>query len=88
MADKRTVELFSAGCAACQDAIEIVNKAACPSCEVIVHDMKDIQVVRRAKELGIRSVPAVVIDGKLAACCSGRGVDERVLRAAGLGRAL
>jgi len=38
--------------------------------------------------LGIRSVPAVVIDGKLADCCAGRGVDETVLRAAGLGRAL
>src|SRR6516165_10103619 len=45
-------------------------------------------VARRAKSLGIRSVPAVVIDGKLADCCAGRGVDETVLRAAGLGRAL
>jgi hypothetical protein len=88
MAAKRKVEVFSAGCATCHEAIEIVKKAACSSCEVIVHDMKDIQVVRRAKELGIQSVPAVVIDGKLAACCSGRGVDEQVLRAAGLGRAL
>lgn len=88
MAVRRKVEVFSAGCAACQEAIEMVNKAACPSCEVIVHDMTDIQVVRRAKELGIRSVPAVVIDGKLAACCSGRGLDEQVLRAAGSGRAL
>jgi len=88
MATKRKVEVFSAGCATCHEAIEIVNKAACSSCEVVVHDMKDVQVVRRAKELGIRSVPAVVIDGKLAACCSGRGVDEQVLRAAGLGKAL
>jgi hypothetical protein len=88
MAAKRKVEIFSAGCATCQDAIEIVNKSACSSCEVIVHDMKDIEVVRRAKELGIRSVPAVAIDGKLASCCSGRGVDEQVLRAAGLGKAL
>ena len=88
MAARRKVEVFSAGCAACQEAIEMVNKASCSSCEVIVHDMKNIQVVRRAKELGIRSVPAVVIDGKLADCCSSRGVDEQVLRAAGLGRAL
>jgi hypothetical protein len=27
-------------------------------------------------------VPAVVIDGKLAACCAGRGPDEHVLRSA------
>jgi hypothetical protein len=50
--------------------------------------MKDINVARRAKSLGIRSVPSVVIDGKLADCCAGRGVDEQVLRAAGLGKAL
>jgi hypothetical protein len=40
----------------------------------------------RAKSLGIRSVPAVVIDGTLAACCAGRGPDEATLRAAGLGQ--
>jgi hypothetical protein len=50
--------------------------------------MKDINVASRAKALGIRSVPSVVIDGKLADCCSGRGVDVQVLRAAGLGKAL
>jgi hypothetical protein len=55
---------------------------------VTIHDMKDINVAKRAKSLGIRSVPSVVIDGKLADCCSGRGVDEQVLRAAGLGKAL
>ena len=88
MATKRKIEVFSAGCDACKDVIEMVQRAACPSCEVTVQDMKDIGVARRAKSLGIRSVPSVVIDGKLADCCSGRGVDEQVLRAAGLGRAL
>jgi hypothetical protein len=53
---------------------------------VIVHDMRKVEVAERAKGLGIRSVPAVVIEGKLAACCAGRGVDVAVLRAAGLGR--
>ena len=48
--------------------------------------MKDPGVASRAKSLGIRSVPAVVIDGKLADCCAGRGPDEAVLRAAGLGQ--
>lgn len=40
----------------------------------------------RAKGLGIRAVPAVVIDGKLADCCTGRGPEEATLRAAGLGQ--
>lgn len=35
--------------------------------------------------MGVISVPAVVIDGKLADCCAGRGPDEKVLRAAGMG---
>ena len=88
MATKRKIEIFSAGCAACNEAIETVKRAACPSCEVTVHNMKNMDVAKRAKSLGIRSVPSVVIDGKLADCCTGRGVDVQVLRAAGLGRAL
>jgi hypothetical protein len=88
MAEKRKIEIFSAGCAACNEVIEMVRHAAGQSDEVTVHDMKNINVAKRAKSLGIRSVPSVVIDGRLADCCSGRGVDEQVLRAAGLGRAL
>ncbi len=83
---KRKIEVFSAGCPACEETIELVNRAACPSCEVSVLDMNDPQVVKRAKDLGIRSVPSVVIDGKLADCCAGRGPDETTLRAAGLGQ--
>ena len=86
MAAKRKIEVFSAGCTTCQDAIEVIQRAACPSCELIIHDMRDGEVAKRAKALGIRSIPAVVVEGKLAACCAGRGVDEAVLRAAGLGR--
>jgi hypothetical protein len=51
-----------------------------------VLDMHDPQVAGRAKGLGIRSVPAVVIDGKLADCCTVRGPHEATLRAAGLGQ--
>jgi hypothetical protein len=46
----------------------------------------DVTVAERAKSLGIASLPAVVIDGKVASCCAGRGVDIEALRAAGLGR--
>jgi len=84
MATKRTVEIFSAGCPACEETVTIVKQAACPSCEVTVLDMHNPEVARRAKSLGIRSLPAVVINGVLADCCAGRGVDEATLRAAGL----
>jgi hypothetical protein len=85
MAAKRKIEVYSAGCPACQDTIAMVKRAACPSCDVSVLDMNDPNVASRARSLGIRSVPAVVIDGKLADCCTGRGPDEATLRAAGLG---
>ena len=86
MADKRKIEIFSAGCSTCDEAVRLVESIACPSCDVTVLDMNDPNVTSRAKGLGIRSVPAVVIDGKLADCCSGRGPDEATLKAAGVGQ--
>jgi glutaredoxin len=86
MATKRKIEVFSAGCPACQETVALVNQVACPSCEVTVLDMKDPKVASRAKGLGIRSVPAVVIDDKLADCCMGHGPEEATLRADGLGQ--
>jgi glutaredoxin len=83
---KRKVEVFSAGCPACEEAVRLVRSIACPSCDVSVLDMKDARVAERAKALGIRSVPAVAADGKLAACCFGRGPDEAALHAAGIGQ--
>jgi glutaredoxin len=88
MATKRKIEVFSAGCPACEETVQLVNRIACPCCEVSVLDMKDTAVAKRAKSLGVRSVPAVVIDGKLADCCVGRGPEEAALRAAGVGQAL
>lgn len=88
MNQKRRIEIFSAGCPVCQNTIELVNELACTSCEISVPDMKDEQVAARAKKLGIRSVPAVAINGKLAECCVGRGTDESALRAAGVGQPL
>jgi hypothetical protein len=88
MAAKRKVEVFSAGCPVCQETVALVQQVACPSCDVSVLDMNDPNVAQRAKGLGIRSVPAVVIDGKLADCCQGRGPEEATLRAAGLGQTI
>lgn len=85
---KRKIEVFSAGCPVCEQTIELVHRVACPSCEVQVLDMRSPDVAKRAEGLGIRSVPAVVIDGQLAGCCTDRGPDEQTLRSAGLGKPL
>jgi hypothetical protein len=88
MNSKRKIEVFSAGCPVCLETIELVKGIACQSCEVSVLDMEDPDVASRAKSLGIRSVPAVAFDGKLADCCAGRGPEEATLRALGLGQPL
>ena len=85
MPKKRHIEVFSAGCSCCKETIELVRKTACQSCEVTVLDMRNPEVAARARHLGIRSVPAVVIDGKLADCCASRGPEIMTLQAAGFG---
>lgn len=84
----RKVEVFSAGCSLCEETITLVKRIGCLSCAVTVLDMKDRAVADRAKKLGLRSVPAVVVDGKLASCCAGRGPNESELHAAGIGQPL
>lgn len=82
MATRKKIEVFSAGCSTCKETIELISRIAGSSHEVVVHDMHKSEVASKAKQYGVRSVPAVVIDGRLAGCCTGRGPDEHVLRSA------
>jgi glutaredoxin len=82
VATKKKVEVFSAGCPACKETIEVIKRLAGSSHEVVVHDMNKSEVASKAERYGVHSVPAVAIDGKLAGCCVGRGPDEQVLRSA------
>jgi len=88
MTTKRQIEIFSAGCAVCEETVKMVQDLACSSCDISVLDMGDRTVAERARTLGVKSVPAVVIDGQLAGCCAGRGPDAAALKAAGLGQPL
>jgi glutaredoxin 3 len=83
---RRIVEIYSASCACCDDLITEIKEAAGPADEVITHDMRLETVAERAKRIGIRSIPAVLIDGKLTDCCSG-GPTLKLLKEAGLGKA-
>ncbi len=85
MSVKRKIEVFSAGCLLCKVAVAAIKSNACASCDVSVLDMNDPAVSGWARSLGVKSVPAVVIDGALAGCCAGRGPDIETLKAAGLG---
>jgi glutaredoxin len=86
MTAKRQVEVFSAGCPVCERLIDLVRRLACDSCDVTVVDIRDAATARRAEALGVRSVPAVVINGRLADCCAGRGPTEADLQREGIGQ--
>lgn len=88
MTATRHIEIFSAGCQVCEDTIALVNRIVCPSCHVTALDMKDNTIGHRAKDLGIHTIPAVVVDGQLASCCAGQGPSEEELRRAGVGQPL
>jgi glutaredoxin 3 len=88
MSAKRKIEIFSAGCSACDDTVSMVRRIACSSCEIEVLDMHDAEVAAKAKSFGVRTVPAVAFNGKPASCCVGGGADEAALRAAGIGTPL
>jgi len=91
MANKRRVEVFTAGCPVCDETVKLVQSLACSNCEVTVYDLREgcesNECRPQAKQYGIQRVPAVVIDGKLAGCCTGGGVRAEALRATGLGAA-
>lgn len=84
----RTIEIFSAGCPRCEDLIEDVRRASCPSCEITVRNMHDPEAADRAEELGVGSVPAVAIDGQLASCCKTQSPNMEILHQEGLGQPL
>lgn len=81
MKEKTIIEVFSAGCSLCQDSIKEVKEKYADSSEVRVLDMHDVRIVERAKKIGITAVPSIVIDGKIADCCSGRGIKLKSLPA-------
>jgi glutaredoxin 3 len=79
---RRKIEIFTAGCATCNETVELVKRIAGPTHDIEIHDMHLAPIAVRAKQHGIRSLPSVVVDGKLAGCCAGRGPDEATLREA------
>ena len=81
----RKVEVFTAGCPLCDEAVQLVQDLACPSCGVEVLDMNDDATQQKAKQYGVIRVPAVVVNGTLADCCQGGVIDAETLRVLGIG---
>jgi glutaredoxin 3 len=77
---RRTVEVFTAGCSVCNEALEVVRSAVCDSCDLQVHDMRTEPAQAKAGQYGVKHVPAVVVNGHLADCCQQSAVDIATLR--------
>lgn len=92
MADKRKVEVFTAGCPVCEGAVKMVKDLACPSCDVHIHDLNkgcETDECRvEADKFGLQTVPAVVVNGKVVSCCDNKGLQEDELKAAGIGASI
>ena len=86
MAKERKIEIFSAGCPLCESAVTLVNELACPSCDVEVIDTHDTANAGRARQSGVVSVPAILVDGHEVDCFRNGAIDETHLREAGVGR--
>lgn len=83
---QRTVEVFTAGCPCCDETLKMIRSLLCPSCDMTVLDMRsDRRAQAKAKQYGVKRVPAVAVNGKLAECCQA-GVQPEILRALGVGR--
>lgn len=92
MADKRKVEVFTAGCPVCDPAVKMVKELACPSCDVHIHDLnkgcETDECRMEAQKYGLKTVPAVVVDSRVVACCQNPGPNREDLKAAGIGTPL
>lgn len=86
MANKRKIEIFTAGCPLCDEAVRLVREMACPRCEVSVLDLKEKGVMERARAIGVVSAPTVAVDGRIIDCCERGKVDRAALVAAGVGQ--
>jgi len=85
---RRKIEVFTAGCPICDEQVQKIKDEACPSCDVQVFNVNNEKdALLKSREYGIKSLPAVVINGVLADCCSNKGIDMDILRSMGLGAA-
>ncbi len=67
---KHSIEVFTAGCHLCRQTMEIVQKAKCDEYTVTEYNIREKCeseiCLQKTKEYGIRAVPTIVIDGKIA----------------------
>lgn len=90
MANRR-IEVFTAGCYLCDEALEVIRELACENCDVEVLDLREGQVTKESREkvakYGIHRLPSIVVDSQLVDCCIPQvPVSRQALGKAGVGQ--
>ena len=66
MADKRKIEVFTAGCSLCEETLQLVKDAvASCGCEVTERRCPPQQMCEEGKAYRVRAMPTVVVDGTI-----------------------
>ena len=66
MANRRRIEVFSAGCPLCNETLELVKNAVTDcGCEVIERRCTGTECCDEAKQYGVKAMPTVVVDGRI-----------------------
>ncbi len=64
--NKRTVEVFTAGCPVCRETLDLVrNTLADCGCEVVERRCEGETCCQPAVNYGVRAMPTIVVDGKV-----------------------
>ena len=85
---QRRVEVVTAACPLCEDAVRLVTSLACPSCEGQFYDLREGCATNECREktarYGVTAVPAVAVNGVLLDCCQREPITADRLIAAGI----
>lgn len=61
---RRKIEILSAGCPLCEQTTELIRQVGGEFCDITVLNVRDERVAERARALGLRTFPAIIIDDK------------------------
>ena len=81
----RKIEVFTAECSLCDDAVQLVQRLACESCEVEVLDMKTAAAQSKAKQYSVTRSTCHLRQRETGGLLPSGPVDEATLCALGIG---
>jgi len=58
------IDVFSAGCYLCENAVQMVKKVIGPQCSLRIYDLTKGEGIEEAKKYGVRAVPTIVGNGR------------------------